>query len=143
VYRFSRALYLELRDLIDPHPDTISDVDAQRRVLEACQDTIERLARDPRYFVRPARSLFEEIRYLFPITQQAHVYYAIDRTVELARAFIQREIERNSDVLARCRATTRKGKPCQRTPLPEREYCPSHAHLEERLPVGVGVGAAA
>jgi dTDP-glucose pyrophosphorylase len=22
------------------------------------------------------------------------------------------------------------GKPCQRTPLPEREYCPSHQHLE-------------
>ena len=31
---------------------------------------------------------------------------------------------------ARCHATTRKGKPCQRTPLPEREYCPSHQHLE-------------
>ena len=28
-------------------------------------------------------------------------------------------------------ATTRKGKPCQRTPLPGREYCPSHSHLEE------------
>ena len=34
--------------------------------------------------------------------------------------------------VARCRATTRKGKPCQRTPLPEREYCPSHQHLEAR-----------
>jgi hypothetical protein len=32
--------------------------------------------------------------------------------------------------VARCRATTRKGKPCQRTPLPERDYCPSHQHLE-------------
>ena len=30
----------------------------------------------------------------------------------------------------RCHATTRKGKPCQRTPLPERDYCPSHQHLE-------------
>jgi hypothetical protein len=30
----------------------------------------------------------------------------------------------------RCRATTRKGKACQRTPLPDREYCPSHQHLE-------------
>ena len=34
--------------------------------------------------------------------------------------------------VARCRATTRKGKPCQRTPLPERDYCPSHQHLETR-----------
>ena len=33
--------------------------------------------------------------------------------------------------IARCRATTRKGKPCQRTPLPERDYCPSHQHLEQ------------
>ena len=31
---------------------------------------------------------------------------------------------------ARCQATTRKGKPCQRTPLPERDYCPSHQHLD-------------
>ena len=34
--------------------------------------------------------------------------------------------------IARCRATTRKGKPCQRTPLPERDYCPSHQHLETK-----------
>jgi len=34
--------------------------------------------------------------------------------------------------VSRCRATTRKGKPCQRAPLPEREYCPSHQHLETR-----------
>jgi hypothetical protein len=33
---------------------------------------------------------------------------------------------------SRCRATTRKGKPCQRAPLPDREYCPSHQHLETR-----------
>ena len=32
--------------------------------------------------------------------------------------------------VARCRATTRKGKACQRTPLPGRDYCPSHQHLE-------------
>ena len=32
--------------------------------------------------------------------------------------------------VSRCKATTRKGKACQRTPLPERDYCPSHQHLE-------------
>src|SRR4051812_23228637 len=117
MYRFSRALFLELKDLVDPHPDTISVEDARRKVLEACEDTVERLAREPRYFARPARSLFEEIRHLFPITQQAHVFYACDQMVVLARGFIQRELERHSDVLSRCRATTRKGKPCQRTPL--------------------------
>ena len=28
-----------------------------------------------------------------------------------------------------CRATTRKGTPCQRMPLPHNGYCPSHQHL--------------
>ena len=30
-----------------------------------------------------------------------------------------------------CRATTRRGTPCQRTPLPQNGYCPSHQHLAE------------
>jgi hypothetical protein len=30
-----------------------------------------------------------------------------------------------------CRAHTRKGTQCQREPLPGRDYCPSHKHLEE------------
>jgi len=136
MYRFSRALFLEIKDVVDPHPDTIGIEEARRRVLEACQSTVERLARDPRYFARPTRSLFEEIRHLFPITCQARVFYAIDRTLGLAREFIREEMERNSEANLQCRATTRKGKPCQRTPLPGREYCPSHSHLEERVPVG-------
>jgi hypothetical protein len=41
------------------------------------------------------------------------------------------QLEYRRAVLSSCeRATTRKGKPCQRTPLPERDYCPSHQHLE-------------
>ncbi len=30
-----------------------------------------------------------------------------------------------------CRATTRKGTPCMRTPLPRNGYCPSHQHLAD------------
>ncbi len=30
-----------------------------------------------------------------------------------------------------CRASTRKGTPCQRMPLPHNGYCPSHQHLAE------------
>jgi hypothetical protein len=30
-----------------------------------------------------------------------------------------------------CRASTRKGSPCQRMPLPHNGYCPSHQHLAE------------
>ena len=118
MYRFSRTLYLELKDLVDPHPDTISVAEARRRVLEAAQSTVERLASDPRYFPQPARSLFQQIRCYFPISQQAHVFYAIERMVSLARASIQIELDRLNEANARCRATTRKGKACQRTPLP-------------------------
>ena len=32
-----------------------------------------------------------------------------------------------------CRATTRKGKPCQRMPLPHNGYCPSHQHLAAEM----------
>jgi hypothetical protein len=30
-----------------------------------------------------------------------------------------------------CQAMTRKGRPCQRPPLPRSDYCPSHQHLTE------------
>src|SRR5262245_8410974 len=65
MYRFSRQIYVQIRDAIDPHPDTISVAEARRRVLRACESTVERLARDARYFPKPARSLFQEIRYYF------------------------------------------------------------------------------
>jgi hypothetical protein len=135
MYRFSRQIYVQIRDAVDPHPDTISVAEARRRILCACEDTVERLARDARYFPKPARSLFQEIRYYFPITEQARVYYTIEHYLELAADFIREEIERSGEgAVVPCRATTRKGKPCQRTPLPGREYCPSHAHLEEKVP---------
>jgi hypothetical protein len=36
-----------------------------------------------------------------------------------------------------CRATTRKGTPCQRMPLPHNGYCPSHQHLAETEEVAI------
>ena len=56
--------------------------------------------------------------------------------VPAAAQFIEEQIEAGAldGGVARCRATTRKGKPCQRTPLPERDYCPSHQHLERKPP---------
>src|SRR5689334_14295221 len=136
MYRFSRALFLEIKDLVDPHPDTVSVQEAQRTVLTACETTVERLSSEGRSFMRPARSLFEEIRHLYPISAHARVFFAIDRAVELAKVFIREEQARASEGNVQCRATTRKGHPCQRMPMPGREYCPSHAHLEERTAVG-------
>ena len=108
----------------------------RQAVLTACEQTMERLARDPHYFARPDRALFQDIRRYFPITAQAQVAWAVSEGVSAAVAFIEEQIEAGAldGGVARCRATTRKGKPCQRTPLPEREYCPSHQHLE-REPV--------
>jgi hypothetical protein len=133
MYRFSRAIFVEIKDLVSPHPETITVAEAKRRVLQCSEATVERLARDPHYFAKPSQSLFQEIRHLFPITQQARVLQVIDFHVTRAIDYILEELERSGEGMAsRCRATTRKGKPCQRTPLPGREYCPSHQHLEER-----------
>ncbi|HVG66609.1 MAG TPA: hypothetical protein VM785_00350 [Gaiellales bacterium] len=132
MYRFSRAIFVEIKDLVDPHPDTISVPEAKRHVLTSCEATIERLARDPHYFARPSQSLFQEVRHLFSISNQARVYGSIDRHIHNAVTYILEEIERSGEGVAVCKATTRKGKPCQRTPLPSRDYCPSHQHLEER-----------
>ena len=135
MYRFSRAIFVEIKDLVDPHPETITAPEAKRYVLHCCEATIERLARYPPYFAKPSQSLFAEIRHLFSISDQARVYRSIDRHISKAIEYIMEELERAGEGTAhQCRATTRKGKPCQRTPLPDREYCPSHQHLEERAP---------
>jgi len=136
MYRFSRAIFVEIKDLVDPHPETVSAQEARRRVLQCCEATIERLARDPQYFAKPSQSLFCEIRHLFSISDQVRVYRSIDRHIGAAVVHILDELERAGEGQAhQCKATTRKGKPCQRTPLPDREYCPSHQHLEERVAV--------
>jgi hypothetical protein len=108
----------------------------RRAVLEQCELTMERLAKDPLYFAHPDRALFQDIRRYFPITAQAEVAWAVQKGVNAAMTFIAEQIEAGAldGGVARCRATTRKGKPCQRTPLPDRDYCPSHQHLE-RSPV--------
>ena len=89
----------------------------------------------PHYFAKPDRALFQDIRRFFPITAQAQVAWAVKEGIAAAVGFIEEQLEAGAldGGVARCRATTRKGKPCQRTPLPERDYCPSHQHLERSL----------
>ena len=57
---------------------------------------------------------------------------SVNEGVGAAVMFIEEQIEAGTfeGGVAHCHATTRKGKACQRTPLPERDYCPSHQHLE-------------
>src|SRR5882757_6800966 len=132
MYQYSRAIYRAIKDLVDPYVDPQTQLGYRREVLAACEGTMERLASDPHYFAKPDRALFQDIRRYFPITAQAQIAWTVSEAVGAAVEFIEEQIEAGTfeGGVARCHATTRKGKPCQRTPLPERDYCPSHQHLE-------------
>jgi hypothetical protein len=132
MYRFSRSIYREIAPRVVENG--VDKTTARREVLDACESTMRRLAYDRRYFARPARSLFAEVRTHFPIADQLHVHQVIDRHVALALEHLAQlpEVAVGLDGQPRqCRASTRKGKPCQREPLPGRDYCPSHKHPEE------------
>ena len=134
MYQYSRAIYQSIKDLVDPYVEPEVQLRYRQAVLTACEQTMERLAADPHYFAKPDRALFQDIRRYFPITVQAQVAWAVTQGVQAAAQFIEEQIEAGAldGGVARCRATTRKGKPCQRTPLPDRDYCPSHQHLEAK-----------
>lgn len=143
MYRFSRSIYRELGPLVIEDPRDTTGCANKQKVLDSCEATIRRLAYDRRYFARPARSLFNEVRVYFAIGDQLHAWRVIERNISLAINFIEQmpeELGIDSE-LRQCRAHTRKGTPCQRDPLPGRDYCPSHKHLEEtfdsaELPIG-------
>lgn len=128
MYHLSRTLY---RDLARNLPDGTCRA-TQERVLRCCESTIERLVTDPHYFAHPARSLFHEIRFLFPIATQAQVWRTIDTYVGTMADELRRHPDLSHDLAGTkpsCQATTRRGQPCQRDPLPGSRYCPSHQHL--------------
>ena len=122
-YALIRSLFRDLRPLMtDP---------AGRRdqafLLDACQALTQRIVRQDGP-ARPARSLFREVRHLFPVHRQATV-------LEIIRVHIEAG-ERLATILEpfrqrRCGAFSRRGRPCEREPLPGVHFCPSHKHLEE------------
>jgi hypothetical protein len=132
MYQFSRAIYRELAK-------DISDVQASGRsgheaVLRACEATMDRLSTDRHYFAKPARTLFTDIRPYFPMNAQARVWMVVQRYVACAEEWLMRQPRHGYDANGnplQCRATTRRGTPCQREPLPRNGYCPSHQHLAE------------
>jgi hypothetical protein len=135
MYQYSRAIYRSIKDLVDPYVDSATRVEYRKAVLMECEQTMERLADDPQYFARPDRTLFQDIRRYFPITVQGQVAWAVREGVSAATSFIEQQLEAGllDGGVSRCKATTRKGKACQRTPLPGRDYCPSHQHLERSV----------
>ena len=135
MYQFSRAVYRELSPMVVEEA-LGCDRSSRRLVLESCERAFTRLATDRHYFARPTRTLFNDVRAYFPMTRQMEVYRVIDRYMHVAAEYVvQREREGLSidgSPLC-CHASTRKGTPCQRVPLPGSKYCPSHKHLEEGL----------
>lgn len=130
MYQFSRAMYRELSSLIDP----MHGPEVARRVLAACEQTVERMATDREYFARPTRTLFLEVRRFVPMRQQRDALLIISRHVQCAERWLDEQPKQGVDVHGnplQCRATTRRGTACQRTPLPHNGYCPSHQHLAE------------
>jgi hypothetical protein len=133
MYRFSRSIYRELAPAVIEDDRDPAGCSNKQAVLDACEEVIRRLTVDRRYFARPARRLFGEVRMHFSMGDQRRVWTVIDRNINLAIAFLDRLPEGAGldGVPRQCRAHTRKGTPCQREPLPGRDYCPSHKHLEE------------
>jgi len=134
MYRFSRGIYRELAAEIIEDPHSASPHANHERVLRACEAAIERLATDRHYFAHPARTLFCDIRPYFPMSAQARVLHVVQRYLECADEFLRGQPQNGLDVYGKplqCRASTRKGTPCQRVPLPHNGYCPSHQHLAE------------
>lgn len=134
MYEFSRAIYRELASEIVEDPHGASPHTNHGRVLRACEAAIERLATDRRYFARPARTLFCDIRAYFPVHAQVRVLKVIEGYLALADEFLATLPQNGFDAYGnplRCRASTRKGAPCQRMPLPHNGYCPSHQHLAD------------
>ncbi len=104
-------------------------------MLRACEQVITRLATDRHYFARPERTLFCDIRNYFPMSAQARRAPG-DRPLHgLRPAFLAEHPHEGYTAVSgappQCRATTRKGSACQRTPLPHNGYCPSHQHLAD------------
>jgi hypothetical protein len=133
MYRFSRSIYRELAPSVIEDPSDPTGCRNKQQVLDACESTIRRLTCDRRHFARPARSLFNEIRVHFAMSNQLRVWRVIERNIGLATEFLDRLPGGvGLDGQPRpCQAHTRRGTPCQREPLPGRDYCPSHKHLEE------------
>ena len=134
MYRFSRAIYRELASEILEDPHAEHSYTNHERVLRSCEAAIERLATDRHYFARPARSLFTDIRPYFPMSAQGRVLAVVERYMGFADEFLLHQPQNGFDVYGnplQCRASTRKGTPCQRVPLPHNGYCPSHQHLAE------------
>ncbi len=101
-------------------------------VADAIERNAQRLAGERELFRRPERRLFQDIRWCFPLHRQRHVWRLVAEWVpnvdEELDALRQAGLDPDGSP-RRCPVFTRKGTPCERTPLPHNGHCPSHQHL--------------
>jgi hypothetical protein len=127
MFHISRELYRELS------PDLTSARDREH-VLRACEATVRRLVCDRFYFAHPARTLFADVRWRFPLHAQTRVYEVIDRHLEATRRELERSARTTLELTGeplRCRATTRRSAPCGHEPDPRTGFCSWHRHLAD------------
>ena len=139
MYQFSRSIYRELADdIVEDSP--FGPCANRQAFLTACETCFDRLANDRHYFARPVRTLFNDVRFYFPMREQARVYRVIAKHMEIATVYVDQRAREGitlDGTPLSCHATTRKGSPCQRIPLPGSKYCPSHKHLEDEFDTGI------
>jgi hypothetical protein len=136
MYQFSRSMYRELAGCVVVDSTRGGLAAGKARLLIACESAVERLANDRHYFARPARTLFNDVRMLFPLNKQLVVYSVIERHMRLAADYVDIQARAGNSLTGApliCHATTRRGTACQREPLPGSRYCPSHKHLDNEL----------
>jgi hypothetical protein len=133
VYQISRSIYRRLAPRVIAEPGDPSGARNRLHLLETCEEAMVRMARDRRYFAHPERTLFDGIRTCFSIQDQVLVYLTVERYVGLADEYLARLPDNVTPFgePRQCRASNKRGAPCKREPLPGKDYCPSHKHLEE------------
>ena len=121
MYALIRSLYRDLWPLM-------TDSASRQELLTACHAATQRLLLQESVPANPARSLFRDVRHLFPVHQQARVLEII-RVHVAAGERLARSVEPFRR--RRCDAFSRRGARCRREALQGHPYCPSHKHLLE------------
>ena len=105
MYRFSRSIYRELAPRVVEDEWDPTGCANKQKVLEACEGAICRLTYDGRYFARPARTLFNDVRTHFTMRDQLFVWTVIQRNIGLALEFLSRLPEGSGSTDGRHSAT--------------------------------------
>lgn len=137
--RLNQTLFAALQPDIDARA-MCPGSDPYGHVAAAIDATAERLVFEREVFRRPERTLFQDVRWCFPLSRQARVWQLIAAWVTAVDAQVEAVRGAGFDAAGnplRCPVFTRRGTACARTPLPKNGYCPSHQHLvrEEELEV--------